>query len=676
MNLTLRNRALPGLGMLLSLGLWPVLTGWAAPVLQSLELAPASLRVGHAFGISVAASSDVTQATATVDFRPWAPSVIRLPLALVGNRWVGNGSIPQGLTPPAGAVASVRVVAFDAARQRAEQGLQAGVEVILSAVFDPGTGILTVVGDLQGNTLSVGRNARDFLLVNQGAVPISGGVPTIMNTTLVRMLGLGGDDQLSLDLTGGSLPRCHLDGGPGADALRGGLLEDVLQGGEGKDLLDGDGGSDVLLGGGDDDVFVWNPGDASDVLEGGGGKDTLQFNGSSVGEQFVLSASGARFRLSRDIANVVMDGGGLERVECRALGGADTVRIENLAGTGVGEVMVGLGSSLAGGTGDSEVDAVLVNGTSGPDGIQVSDSGAGVVVTGLAAKVFLTDSEVGRDQLLISGLGDADVMDASGLSAGKLGLFLDGGDGEDQIVGSQGVDFLVGGRDEDSLLGGGSDDTFLWNPGDGSDEIEGQAGNDKLVFNGSNASETMDLSANGTRLRLFRNIGNVTLDIQGLERVEVNALRGSDIVRVGDLTGTAVSFVRVDLAPTPGSGEGDLGLDEVSVAGTEGDDVCVVQSDAGKAEVFGLSPQVEILGAEAAIDFLVVNLFGGDDVLNASGIKASGIRLNADGGDDDDILFGGEGADVLRGGSGDDTLIGGGGFDILDGGPGNNVLIQ
>ena len=35
------------------------------------------------------------------------------------------------------------------------------------------------------------------------------------------------------------------------------------------------------------------------------------------------------------------------------------------------------------------------------------------------------------------------------------------------------------------VLMGAGDDTFVWDPGDGSDTVEGQAGADTLLFNGS-----------------------------------------------------------------------------------------------------------------------------------------------------------------------------------------------
>src|SRR5439155_8418352 len=84
------------------------------------------------------------------------------------------------------------------------------------------------------------------------------------------------------------------------------------------------------------------------------------------------------------------------------------------------------------------------------------------------------------------------------------------------------------------------DDTFVWDPGDGSDTIEGQDGTDTMVFNGADVPERVALSANGNRLTFLRDPGNVTMDTAGVERVDFNALGGADVVSVGDLSGTDV----------------------------------------------------------------------------------------------------------------------------------------
>jgi Ca2+-binding RTX toxin-like protein len=116
--------------------------------------------------------------------------------------------------------------------------------------------------------------------------------------------------------------------------------------------------------------------------------------------------------------------------------------------------------------------------------------------------------------------------------------------------------------------------------------------------------------------------------------------------------------------------------DNILVNGTSGEDVIFVTGNASGVSVLGLAALINILTAEPANDRLTVFGVGGDDIIDASGLAASGIALTLDGGEDDDVLTGGDGADTLLGGNGDDVLMGGPGTDVLDGGPGDNVLIQ
>ena len=88
---------------------------------------------------------------------------------------------------------------------------------------------------------------------------------------------------------------------------------------------------------------------------------------------------------------------------------------------------------------------------------------------------------------------------------------------------------------------GDGGDTFVWNPGDGSDTVDGQAGSDTMVFNGSDAAENIDISANGSRVRFTRDVGNVTMDLDGVETIDLNALGGADTITVNDLTATDLS---------------------------------------------------------------------------------------------------------------------------------------
>jgi hypothetical protein len=58
----------------------------------------------------------------------------------------------------------------------------------------------------------------------------------------------------------------------------------------------------------------------------------------------------------------------------------------------------------------------------------------------------------------------------------------------------------------------------------------------------------------------------------------------------------------------------------VIVNGTSGDDVILACSATRRHLVFGLAAQVNITGAEATNDRLVINALAGDDVVEASGL--------------------------------------------------------
>jgi hypothetical protein len=83
---------------------------------------------------------------------------------------------------------------------------------------------------------------------------------------------------------------------------------------------------------------------------------------------------------------------------------------------------------------------------------------------------------------------------------------------------------VIGARGNDVAQLGSGDDTFVWNPGDGSDTVEGQAGVDTLLFNGANVAENVTISANGERALFTRNVANIAMDLNGIEHIQFNAL--------------------------------------------------------------------------------------------------------------------------------------------------------
>ena len=497
-------------------------------------------------------------------------------------------------------------------------GITLGTALPASAATTAGFsgGVLSVTGDNADNTIAISRNAAGGILINGGAVTVTGGTPTVANTSLIRIFGLGGNDVLSLSEVNGALPKATLFGGQGNDTLTGGSGADQLFGESGNDTLLGKGGNDVLFGGAendtltggdaDDQVFgqsgndrmIWNPGDDTDLNEGAGGTDTVEVNGGNGTEQFSATANGSRVRFDRvNPAPFAIDIGTAENLVVNANGGDDSF-------SATGNLAALIKITVDGGTGNENL--------SGSNGVDT----------------FI------------------------------------GGDGNDVVDGQQGNDV--------ALLGAG-DDTFRWDPGDGSDVIEGQDGADKMVFNGANINENIDISANGGRVRLFRNVAAITMDTNDVESFDINALGGADRLTVDDLSGTDLTTVNANLA---GNGGGDDGAaDEVVVNATQGDDVVSVTGETRTATATGLPATVALTGSGPGLDRLIVAARNGDDVVDASGVTTGATLLTLAGGDGDDVLIGGAGNDTITGDAGDDVLIGGGGTDVLDGGPGGNVVL-
>ena len=475
-----------------------------------------------------------------------------------------------------------------------------------------------MLGDSLDNSITISRNAAGTILVNGGAVTVTGGTPTVANTALIRVFGQGGNDVITLNEANGALPAAHLFGGAGNDTLTGGAGGDQLFGQAGNDTLLGAGGFDLLFGGtendtitggdADDQAFgqsgndrmIWNPGDDTDLNEGGEGADTVEVNGGggTVAEQFTTTANGTRVRFDR------------------------------------------------------------VN--PAPFAIDIGTS----------------------EKLVLNANGGDDSFSATGNLAALIAITVDGGAGNDTLLGSNGIDLLIGGDGNDfadgqqgndvAFLGAGAD-SFQWDPGDGSDVVEGQAGTDSMLFNGSNGDEIMEASANGGRVRFIRNVGSITMDLNDVESIVAKTLGGVDNLVVNDLSGTDVTNVVADLAASGGGNDG--AADNVVANATNGDDIAMVTGTGPNAQVSGLPALVSVSGAIAGSDRITVNALNGDDVVDASGLAASAALLTLSGGDGDDVLIGGAGDDTLLGGAGDDVLIGGPGNDTIDGAPGDDVVI-
>jgi RTX calcium-binding nonapeptide repeat (4 copies) len=284
----------------------------------------------------------------------------------------------------------------------------------------------------------------------------------------------------------------------------------------------------------------------------------------------------------------------------------------------------------------------------GRDAAGVIDvNGGAVAIQGPRATVANVDRIVvlggaGSDRIAINEQNGP--LPSASLHGGAGDDELFGGSRRDHLFGDGGRDTLIGDGGADVLQGGAGRDQVNWEPGDGSDTVDGQAGRDTLEFDGSAAPESFDLSANGSRARLVRDVGNVTMDLNGIERVDITAVVGQDTVTVDDLSGTDITKADVDLAGAPGGPTGDNSADSVVVNATQGADTATVTGDQQHGvTVSGLHAAVKVFEADGPSDVLTFNALGGNDTVDATGLAAGVIGLTVNGGPGTDVLSGGPG---------------------------------
>src|SRR5262249_5727537 len=152
--------------------------------------------------------------------------------------------------------------------------------------------------------------------------------------------------------------------------------------------------------------------------------------------------------------------------------------------------------------------------------------------------------------------------------------------------------------------------------------------------------------------RLTRDVGNIVMDVNDVEQVNLTARGGADQITVGDLSAAKVQQVNIDLAGTPGTGTGDAAVDSGLVNSTHHADNIQIAGAGSSYTVSGLSTLVSVQGSEGNQDGLFVNALGGNDTVNASGLPAGVVSLTVDGGAGNDTIIGSAGADRLVGGDG------------------------
>ena len=327
------------------------------------------------------------------------------------------------------------------------------------------------------------------------------------------------------DVINGSENGDIINGLSGDDQLFGAAGDDQLFGAEGSDLLVGDAGNDIVVGDAGNDRIVWNNGDGSDITLGGSGEDVNEINGAAeAGDRLVLKARGSIAQFNRtNLGRFQIDSGGVETVEVNALGGGDTLKVEDLSGT--------------------EIQQVLYSAGDGNDRLRGKEANVS----------FIADGGAGDDIL------------AGGSQNDRIG----GGDGNDKLMGEGGNDVLVGDGGSDEMNGGDGNDLMIWNNGDGSDLMKGDGGNDTGLINGAEAGDEFELRGQGKQAFFQRtNLGAFAINMRETETVEVNGLAGDDRLLVSALSQTEAQ--RVVFKGGDGNDELDASSSDTSIIGEGG----------------------------------------------------------------------------------------------------------
>ena len=261
-------------------------------------------------------------------------------------------------------------------------------------------------------------------------------------------------------------------------------------------------------------------------------------------------------------------------------------------------------------------DTIL--GTDGDDSLDFRAADAPVLIS-----IELIDGGRGND-IIIGTAGDDVIHGGKGvdlLFGGPGNDILDGGDSNDTLHGGDGDDILDGHDGDDTLYGGDGNDTLIGDDGD--DMLDGGAGDDTFIVRGkSDGTDYFD--------------GGFGIDtIRGTDR--------DDLFHVLDRLANIISIEFIDARE---------GSD--TILGTAGDDF--LDFSAADAPVL---ISIELIDGGRGNDIIIGT--AGDDVIH--------------GGKGNDVLFGGPGNDILDGGEGDDELRGGSGNDTLTGGTGRDIFI-
>lgn len=289
----------------------------------------------------------------------------------------------------------------------------------------------------------------------------------------------------------------------------------------------------------------------------------------------------------------------------------DTVEINDAAGTA--PLILTIASS---GVNGSPIATTFAGAAFGKVIVRTGAGNDSMLPTGNIAALTIIEMGAGTDSVFSGATSPLQIdggEDPDSISGGSSADIIHGGPGNDSIVGRQG---------SDTLFGDEGVDTIIWNPGDGSDVIDGGTGADQLVFNGANVAEIFTLRAIGTHFSLLRNVGNIIMDVQGVEHLDLSALGGTDSFAITDLSATELRSIHLSLATSPGGQIGDGAIDRVEFLGSDkNDDLRLVATAAG-VQLRGIGPTLDVTGFENGDPFEIDGGPGLDNVFISSAAAA------------------------------------------------------
>lgn len=328
----------------------------------------------------------------------------------------------------------------------------------------------------------------------------------------------------------------------GTAGLRGtgnGQVNRIL-GTSGNDTLDGGAGADTLAGGAGDDLYLVDISTDTIIEEADAGIDTVHVASSGAYrlgnhvEHAILIAGGTRATgngldnaITGNGANNLLDGGS----------GNDTLLGEDGADSLYGSVG---NDVLLGGAGNDRIYIGLSSGVDSIDGgdgydiVQASADNVTLRYSSLTGVEVLANN--GFANFVIRGSASADLMDFSAMQLFQVAL-IDGGSGNDTLIGNGAANALAGGPGSDSLGGNGGPDTLTG--GQGADTLTGGLGIDRFRYT---AASDSGLGNQADRIVDF---------VRGTDKIDFSAL-DADAVTPDD---QAFAFLGAAAFAAPGTGQ-------------------------------------------------------------------------------------------------------------------------